>query len=75
MFVSMAEWILLYIFNVKVNDKKEVFGKVELDNYVQQNKLHNEDVSSEVNKELFSTEEVRDNAYLFLLFSYIRSLG
>ena len=53
MFVSMAEWILLYIFNVKVNDKKEVFGKVELDNYVQQNKLHNEDVSSEVNKELF----------------------
>lgn len=53
LFVSMAEWILLYIFNVKVNDKKEVFGKVELDNYVQQNKMHNEDVSSEVNKELF----------------------
>jgi putative hemolysin len=53
MFVSMSEWILLYIFNVKVNDKKEVFGKVELDNYVQQNKMHNEDVSSEVNKELF----------------------
>jgi putative hemolysin len=53
MFVSIAEWILLYIFNVKVNDKKEVFGKVELDNYVQQNKMHNEDVSSEVNKELF----------------------
>jgi putative hemolysin len=52
-FVSMAEWILLYIFNIKVNDKKEVFGKVELDNYVQQNKMHNEDVSSEVNKELF----------------------
>jgi putative hemolysin len=49
----MAEWILLYIFNIKVNDKKEVFGKVELDNYVQQNKMHNEDVSSEVNKELF----------------------
>jgi putative hemolysin len=53
LFISMAEWILLYIFNVKVNDKKEVFGKVELDNYVQQNKMHNEDVSSEVNKELF----------------------
>jgi putative hemolysin len=53
MFVSTAEWILLYIFNVKVHDKKEVFGKVELDNYVQQNKMHNEDISSEVNKELF----------------------
>jgi putative hemolysin len=53
LFIGMAEWILLYIFNVKVNDKKEVFGKVELDNYVQQNKMHNEDVSSEVNKELF----------------------
>jgi putative hemolysin len=53
MFVSIAEWILLYIFNVKVNEHKEVFGKVELDNYVQQNKMHNEDVSSDVNKELF----------------------
>jgi CBS domain containing-hemolysin-like protein len=51
--INMAEWILLYVFNVKVNDKKEVFGKVELDNYVQQNKMHNEDVSSDVNKELF----------------------
>jgi putative hemolysin len=51
--ISMAEWILLYIFNVKVGDKKEVFNKVDTEHYMQQNKMHNEDVSSEINKELF----------------------
>lgn len=51
--VSMSEWILLYIFNVKVSDKKEVFSKVDTEHYTQQNKMHNEDVSSDLNKELF----------------------
>lgn len=53
LFVSMAEWILKYVFNVKINDKKEVFSKVDLEHYVQQNKMHNEEDSSEINKELF----------------------
>lgn len=52
-FVSVAEWILKYIFNVKLNDKKEVFSKTDLEHFVQQNKGHNEDESSELNKELF----------------------
>ena len=51
-FVSIAEWILKYIFNVKINDKKEIFSKVDLEHYLQQNKMHNE-VSSDINKELF----------------------
>ena len=53
LFVSIAEWILQYIFNVKVNDRKEVFSKVDLEHYLQQNKMHNEEESSDINKELF----------------------
>ncbi len=52
-FVSIAEWILKYVFNVKIHDRKEVFSKVDLEHYVQQNKMHNEEESSEINKELF----------------------
>lgn len=52
-FVSIAEWILRYLFNVKINDRKEVFSKVDLEHYLQQNKMHNEEDSSEINKELF----------------------
>ena len=52
-FVNIAEWILKYIFNVKVNDRKEVFSKVDLEHYLQQNKMHNEEESSDINKELF----------------------
>ena len=52
-FVNIAEWILKYIFNVKLNDKKEVFSKVDLEHFIQQNKAHNQDETSEINKELF----------------------
>jgi putative hemolysin len=63
LFVNMADWILEFIFNVKVADKKEVFGKVDVDHYMQQTKMHNEEDNSEINKELFenalSLSEVR----------------
>ena len=52
-FVSIAEWILKYVFNVKISDRKEVFSKVDLEHYLQQNKMHNEEESSDINKELF----------------------
>ncbi len=52
-FVSTAEWILKYIFNVKINERKEVFSKVDLEHYLLQNKMHNEEESSDINKELF----------------------
>ena len=51
-FVNVAEWILKYIFNVKLNDKREAFSKVDLEHFMQQNKNDEED-SSELNKELF----------------------
>jgi len=53
LFVSMAEWVLRYIFNVKLNDKKDAFTKIDLEHFVNQSKHHEEEDSSELNKELF----------------------
>lgn len=53
LFVSMAEWMLRYIFNVKLNDKKDAFTKIDLEHFVNQSKHHEEEDSSEINKELF----------------------
>jgi putative hemolysin len=52
-FVNIAEWILKYIFNVKLNAKKEVFSKMDLEHFIQQNKNNDEEEQSELNKELF----------------------
>ena len=53
LFVNLAEWILTFIFNVKLNNKKEAFSKVDLEHFVQQSKHHDEESSSEINKEFF----------------------
>ena len=53
MMINAAEWVLQYIFNVKLSDKKEVFTKIDLEHFLQQNKGANEDENSELNKELF----------------------
>ncbi len=62
-FVSISEWILEYIFNIKATDKKDVFGKIDVEHYMQQSKIHNEEENSAINKELFenalSLSEVR----------------
>lgn len=52
-FVNMAEWILKYILNVKVHNKKAMFSKVDLEHFMQQSKSHEVEDSSELNKELF----------------------
>jgi CBS domain containing-hemolysin-like protein len=52
-FVDIAEWILKYIFNVKLNNKKDIFSKVDLEHFIQQSKSHEEEDESEINKELF----------------------
>jgi putative hemolysin len=52
-FVDSAEWILKYIFNVKLNEKKDVFSKIDLEHFVQQSKNHDVAVATEINKELF----------------------
>jgi len=52
-FVDVAEWILKYIFNVKLNEKKDVYTKVDLEHFIQQSKNHDEEDTTEINKELF----------------------
>jgi len=50
--VGIAEWILKYIFNVRVNDRNDVFGKGDLEHFFHQNKDQDED-NQELNSELF----------------------
>ena len=53
LFVNIAEWMLQYVFNVKLNTNKDAFSKVDLEHFMQQNKHPDEEESSEINKELF----------------------
>lgn len=51
-FVNMSQWILKYIFNVRLNPRNEVFTKVDLEHFYQQTKEQDEEVQ-ELNTELF----------------------
>ncbi len=52
-FVTVAEWTLKHLFDVKLNEKKEVFSKIDLEHFLQQSKGHEEEDNKEINKELF----------------------
>ncbi len=52
-FVEIAEWILRYIFNVKLNEKKDAFSKIDLENFIHQSRYHEEEHTAEINRELF----------------------
>ena len=52
-FVDIAEWLLKYLFNVKLDEKKDVFSKIDLEHFIQQSKMHEEEDTDEINKELF----------------------
>ena len=52
-FVDIAEWILKYIFNVKLSDKKELFTKIDLEHFLQQTNAHDTEENIEMNNELF----------------------
>jgi putative hemolysin len=54
-FESISEWILEYVFNIKVSSKKEENYKTDLENFVQQTKIIDDvdSTSSEINKEMF----------------------
>jgi len=52
-FVNVAEWILKYIFNVKLQNKTEVFSKIDLEHYVQQLKMNDSDENTDLNNEIF----------------------
>jgi len=51
-FVSIAQWILKYVFNVRMDDRKGVFSSPDLDRFMQQTRDSEED-SKDLNKNLF----------------------
>ncbi|MEP6927081.1 MAG: hemolysin family protein [Ginsengibacter sp.] len=52
-FVNIAEWMLKYIFNVKLQNKNEPFTKIDLEHFIQQSKMHDNEDNEEMNNELF----------------------
>lgn len=51
-FVNVSQWVLKYLFNVRVNDRNDAFTKVDLEHFFQQTKEQDED-NQELNTELF----------------------
>jgi len=52
-FVSISEFILKYLFNVRIKDNRQVFNRVDLEVFVKQSLHGHENENSEVNTELF----------------------
>jgi putative hemolysin len=52
-FVSISEFILKYLFNVRIKENKAVFNRVDLELFVKQSMHGHESENSEVNAELF----------------------
>ena len=52
-FVNTSEWIIKYIFNVKVQNRNALFSKIDLEHYIQQLKMGDIDESNELNNEIF----------------------
>ena len=53
LFVNLAEWLLKVVFDVKMNEKKDAFSKIDLEHFIQQPKNDTEETNDELNKELF----------------------
>jgi putative hemolysin len=51
-FVSISEWVLKYLFDVRINDRREAFNRMDLEHFIQQSRDNDED-SQEINTELF----------------------
>jgi len=53
-FVAIAEWILKYLFNVRINENKEAFSRVDLEYFYQQTKeMRSENGGDDLDTELF----------------------
>ncbi|MBS1688178.1 MAG: HlyC/CorC family transporter [Bacteroidetes bacterium] len=53
LFVSISEFILKYLFNVRIKEKRQVFNRVDLEVFVKQSLHGHENENSEVNTALF----------------------
>lgn len=52
-FVYISEFILKYLFNVRIKENKQVFNRVDLEHFVKQSLHGHESENNEVNAELF----------------------
>jgi CBS domain containing-hemolysin-like protein len=52
-FVSISEFILKYLFNVRIKENQTVFNRVDLEHFVKQSLHGHENESNELNTELF----------------------
>lgn len=52
-FVNFSEWLLKYIFNVKLQNKTETFSRIDIDHYIQQLNMNDNDENLEMNNEIF----------------------
>lgn len=52
-FVSISEFILKYLLNVRIKDNKQIFNRVDLEHFVKQTIHGHESDSGELNTELF----------------------
>jgi putative hemolysin len=53
LFVAISEFILKYLFNVRIREHQNVFNRVDLEHFVKQSLHGHESDSNEVNTELF----------------------
>ena len=52
-FINVTEWVLKYLFNVKIQNKTQAFTRMDLDHYVQQLNMTDSDENVEMNNEIF----------------------
>lgn len=52
LFISIADWILKYLFEVKMADQKPVIAAVDIDHFMQQNRDQSDD-DQDINAQLF----------------------
>lgn len=50
--VNISQWMLTYVFNVRVNERNEAFSKIDLEHFFQQTREQDEE-ATELNTELF----------------------
>ncbi|HMO33978.1 MAG TPA: hemolysin family protein [Lacibacter sp.] len=50
--IGLSQWILKYLFDVRVSDRKDAFNRIDLEHFIQQSRDTNDD-APELNTELF----------------------
>jgi CBS domain containing-hemolysin-like protein len=51
--VQISEFILKYLFNVRINEEKTIYSKIDLEHYVKQMRTGQDNEEQDLNTELF----------------------